>query len=116
MERGKEEIAFKDFKSSVTVGEFEAVLEMAKEEYKSMKKAFDVKKNFLNKCEKDLKEMQSIEDKMPLKLKEKLKEGFQRRAEKEFKNTFNLQLDRHRSLVDFINRFNTEEEDFAYLD
>ena len=115
MEREKEEVAFKDFKSSVTVGEFEAVLQVAKREYKELKEAFKTKKKFFEKSEKDLTELESMNG-MPAGLKDKLKKGFQRRAEKDFKKMLGPQLERHKGVVDFINRFRDKEELYAYLD
>ena len=116
MERGKEEVAFKDFKSSVTIGEFEAVLGIAKEEYDRLKKAFEAKEEFIKKSCRQMVETQLEGAQIPQGFEEKLSQGFERRAEKDFKRMLSKQLDRHRSVVDFINRFRDQEEKYSYLD
>ena len=111
MDREKEEVAFRDFKSSVTVGEFEAVLSLAKSEYQQMKEVVSEKDKFLENC---VEKMMDTE-RLPEEVVEQLRLGFKRRAEYDMERQLPDQIGRHRHLVDFINRFEAHEDKLEYL-
>lgn len=110
------QVAFTDFKSSVTVLEFESVLELANEEYAKLENVCKSKLKFEQRAEDSLKQIKSQAGQMPPGLLEKLIEGLERRANNEVLNQFSNEIRRHIPVTDFINRFRTSENELEYLD
>ena len=95
----KNQIAFTDFKSSITISEFESVLEIANEEYSKLARV-----------------AKSQAGNMPPGLLEKLIEGLERRANKDVLNQFSNEIIRHKAVTDFLNRFRQSDDELQYLD
>ena len=115
-ENSNSEIAFKDFKSSVSVLEFESVLETANEEYNKLKRVLKSKQKFDEKASESMKQMNEQANSMPPGLLEKLIKGLSRRAESDVLNQFGDEIRRHVPITDFINRFRTSDNQLTYLD
>jgi len=110
------QVAFKDFKASVTVSEFESVLTLANEEYAKLKRVYDSKEKFERKTEESLKNMREQASNMPPGLLEKLLSGLERRANRDVFNEFEKEIKRHVPVTDFINRFRDSNNELEYLD
>tara|TARA_R110002049_G_scaffold231127_2_gene403421 strand:+ start:18494 stop:18880 length:387 start_codon:yes stop_codon:yes gene_type:complete len=112
----KNQIAFTDFKSSITISEFESVLEIANEEYSKLARVAKSKVKFEKKCEDSIKQIKSQAGNMPPGLLEKLIEGLERRANKDVLNQFSNEIIRHKAVTDFLNRFRQSDDELQYLD
>jgi hypothetical protein len=115
-EESKPEIAFKDFKGSITKDEFEAVLSMASEEYKSCARVLESKDLFDIKGKEAFDSINSQSKGMPPGFAEKLIEGLKRKASREAGKLLKNEIIRSNSIVDFLNRFQNTEEMLPYLD
>lgn len=111
-----ENLAFKDFKGAVTHEEFAAVLKIVAEEYKGLQKLVKSREKFRKATKESMRQIEEQSIGMPPKLAEKLIEGLKRRAEEEVESKFTEQIKRHRAAVDFLNRFNTTDNQLPYLD
>ena len=116
MAEDNEQLAFKDFEGAVTKKEFLAVLDLAKGEYLRLMKVIDSHNKFAEKANHAMKAVKSQQGQMPSELVEKLVEGLKRRADGDVYKHFKEPIDRHRSIVDFLNRFNNTKEELEYLD
>ena len=112
----QDEIAFKDFKGSVSMSEFETVLAMAREEYDKCKIVSDAKKRFDEGSAKNINEIRDQSEGMPPGLAKKLIEGFKRAAQQETMKVMGKEVKRSNSLVDFLNRFQDTNEMLPYLE
>ena len=110
------QIAFTDFKSSITISEFESVLEIANEEYAKLAKVAKSKAKFEKKAEDSLQQIKSQASNMPPGLLEKLLEGLERRANKDVLKQFSNEIRRHKAVTDFLNRFRQSDDELQYLD
>ncbi len=109
--REKDEIAFKDFKSSITIGEFEALLSLARRDYREVSEVIRQKEEFVSSCEEKMNDNGDL----PEKIVEQIKLGFKRRAEHDMIVSLPGHFERHRSIVDFLNRFEISDENLKYL-
>ena len=116
MENKKEVIAFKDFKSSVSVLEFEAILQVAQSEYDKMNRIFKSKLEFEAKSKESLENIQSQAEGMPPGLLEKLMEGLDRKANKHVLDNLSDEVSRHTHVTDFLNRFRETGDQLKYLE
>tara|TARA_R110000850_G_scaffold90138_6_gene192388 strand:+ start:4299 stop:4682 length:384 start_codon:yes stop_codon:yes gene_type:complete len=112
----QDEIAFKDFKGSVSKSEFETILTMAREEYDKCKIISDAKKKFEENSAEKINEVKEQSEGMPPGLAKKLIEGFHRAAQKETMKVMGKEVKRSNSLVDFLNRFQDTSEMLPYLE
>lgn len=113
----KEEVAFKDFKKAVTVGEFEAILEVVTEEYKKMEGVVKSSLKFDSKIQDSIDQIQSENgDDLPAELTRKLVEGLKIKATNEVVKLFSDQIRRSDEVTDFINKFQLPGEEKPYLD
>lgn len=121
----KDQVAFKDFKSSVSVGEFEAALAVAKNEYKNMKEVIEAREEFIKEIQEKMSGDEApdlvpddveAEDGAQEALLLKLIEGFERRTRKEVVERFPDELHRLYDLTEFINRFQPRDEQYEQLD
>ena len=110
------ELAFKDFKNAVTVKEFEAVLSIAKKEYSDLEKVLESRSKFLKKASEAERQIKEQSLGMPPGLARKLLEGLERRADKDITGIFSDRIARHKDITDFINRFQSTESEYPYLD
>ena len=110
------QIAFTDFKSSITISEFESVLEIANEEYSKLARVAKSKAKFEKKAEESLQQIKSQASNMPPGLLEKLIEGLERRANKDVLKQFSNEIRRHKAVTDFLNRFRQSDDELQYLD
>lgn len=115
-EAEKSPIAFTDFKSSVTVLEFESVMALADEEYAKLNRVAESKIKFEKKAEESMNQIKSQQANMPPGLLEKLLEGLERKANKEVFTQFNKEIKRHVAVTDFLNRFRGTDDQLEYLD
>lgn len=112
------QVEFKDFRKSVTRGEFEAILSMAIAEYDKMKKVIDRANEFNDKAGSQLVEMQGNEgwdSKMPMDFVNKLVDGLKRKARSQATKMFADELNRITEVTDFINRFQESGKERPYL-
>ena len=116
MENKEEVIAFKDFKSSVSVLEFEAILQVAQSEYDKMNRIFKSKLEFEAKSKESLENIQSQAEGMPPGLLEKLMEGLDRKANKHVLDKLSDEISRHTHVTDFLNRFRETGDQLKYLE
>jgi hypothetical protein len=110
------QIAFTDFKSSITISEFESVLEIANEEYAKLARVAKSKAKFEKRAEDSLQQIKSQAGNMPPGLLEKLLEGLERRANKDVLKQFSNEIRRHKAVTDFLNRFRQSDDELQYLD
>lgn len=108
----KDDVVFKDIKKSLTLGQFETLMELAKEDYDKLERAVAARDGFEAKA-KD--KMINDTGDMPAELAEKLIEGLVRKAASEFENIFKEELARHDDVLDFLNTFRTRENQLNYL-
>lgn len=108
----KDDVVFTDVKKSLTLGQFETLMELAQEDYDKLKRAVDARDGFEAKAKE---KMINDAGDMPAELAEKLIAGLVRKAEKEFENIFKDELARHDDVLDFLNTFKTRENQLSYL-
>jgi len=108
----KDDVVFTDIKKSLTLGQFESLMQLAQEDYDKLKRAVDARDGFEAQA-KD--KMINEAGDMPPELAEKLIAGLVRKAEKEFYNIFKEELARHDDVLDFLNTFRTTENQLKYL-
>ena len=99
---GKDDVVFTDIKKSLTLGQFETLMQLAQEDYDKLKRAVDARDN-------------NEAGDMPPELAEKLVAGLVRKAAKEFDSIFKEELARHDDVLDFLNTFKTRENQLSYL-
>ena len=112
----EKEIAFKDLKKSVGKKEFKAVLILAKNEYKSLKRVLESTNEFKQKCLADLMQEskeQGVETPVFL---EKVVENLTKKAEKQVVDLFGEQIKRIDDVTNFINRFQKPGKEYEQLD
>tara|TARA_R110002020_G_scaffold100855_5_gene238096 strand:- start:23398 stop:23841 length:444 start_codon:yes stop_codon:yes gene_type:complete len=118
------EVAFKDFQKSISVGEFKAVIAMAKQEYMSMKKVLDARNEFLEDSKERIEGIDSqgseipqelLHNAMPQELRDKIYAGFLRRTKKDIVKRFTPELERLDDITEFINRFQPTSEEYPKL-
>lgn len=115
-ENKEDKIAFKDFKSAITLSEFEAVLGVARKEYNRVMDIIKARNNFLEKSKSSISQIGKEASKMPPGLADKLLDGLKRKAENELFKTYTEELSRHNEVTDFLNRFQLSEEVLPYAD
>tara|TARA_R110000796_G_scaffold79334_1_gene176392 strand:- start:1934 stop:2350 length:417 start_codon:yes stop_codon:yes gene_type:complete len=111
------EIAFKDFKKSITKGEFNAVLNIAKEEYKRLSEVVQSAHNFAAKASEGILDINDNgeDNSVPPIFAKKLIEGLKRKANQQLLELFTNQIHRSSDVVDFINRFKKPGKELEYL-
>jgi hypothetical protein len=109
---GKDDVVFKDIKKSLTLGQFESLMQLAQEDYDKLKRAVDARDNFEAKA-KD-KFVNEAGD-MPPQLAEKLIAGLVRKAATEFDSIFKDEISRHDDVLDFLNTFKTTDNQLTKL-
>jgi len=113
----KEEIAFKNFKKSVSKSEFKAVLRIAKEEYESVKDVLNSAKNFEEKSMNNLlKDSGTKKEDLPDGFLKKITENLIDKARAELVKLFGRKFNRIESITSFINRFQKPGEEYPDLD
>ncbi len=108
-------VAFKDFKNAISNEEFLSILAMAKEEYSKLEKIIKSRKKFAETAKMGINVVNSNSGNMPPGLAEKLIKGLERKANGDINKMFSEEIARHKSVVDFINRFQDTEEQYIYL-
>jgi hypothetical protein len=118
------EVAFKDFKKSISVSEFKAVLTMAKQEYMNMKKVLDARDEFLKDSKNRISGFDSegnqvpqaeLNNAIPQELKDKIYDGFLRRTKRDILERFSEEIERIDDITEFINRFQPSDEEYPKL-
>ena len=111
------QIAFKDFKNSVSTKEFETVLEIVKEEYtlvqRLLEKTSDFEKKSLKKLRKEMPDMQNSD--AARAVLEKLTINLSQRAKTHLMDSFGTQIKRSKEVTDFLNRFQKSGEEYPEL-
>lgn len=110
------DLAFENFKGAVTQDEFAAILTIARDEYDSLLKVSKAREEFRAKTYEGIRQVKEQSIGMPPKLAEKLIEGLKRRAEQDVEKHYAEKIKRHRSVTDFLNRFQMSDELLPYLD
>ena len=111
------EIAFKNFKKSITKGEFQAVLNIAKEEYKKLSQVVDNATGFAKKASEGILDVDGNkgDSSVPPAFAKKIIEGLKRKANDQVVELFGYQISRSTEVVDFINRFKKPGKELEYL-
>lgn len=109
-------VEFKDFKKSVTRGEFDAILSIANIEYNKLLKVIKDTDYFNEKMAEGMKEIKEQSKGMPPGLANKLIKGIKRKAKAQVTDMFSEEIARHIEITDFINRFKSSGEELPYLD
>ncbi|MGK0464831.1 hypothetical protein [Clostridium sp.] len=112
----KDEVAFKNFRGSVTKNEFELVLKRAEDDYLKLKRLSDKSVEFKNKSEASLAEVVGGEDSASARGTARVVKGLIRQANKEVIKLFGDEIDTNVTLTDFINKFKVPGEELPYLD
>lgn len=115
-EEAAPQIAFKDFKNAITNNEFLAVQALAEKEYTFLVKVLEKKKEFESKINDSESILGNSVSEMPPGLADKLLAGLARRATKDLMKHNKEEIDRHVSVVDFLNRFRASDDVLEYLD
>lgn len=108
----KDDVVFTDIKKSLTLGQFESLMQLAQEDYNKLERAVKARDGFEAKA-KD--KMINEAGDMPTELAEKLIAGLVRKAATEFDKIFKDELARHDDVLDFLNTFRTRENQLSYL-
>lgn len=113
--KDSKEVEFKDFKKSISKGEFKAVLEVCNSEYEKLRTLASSQEEFNQKVNESLLDIQNQSEGMPPGLADKLLQGIRRKANKEITNSYGDIIERHLEITDFINRFKTPGEEMPYI-
>ena len=111
-----DEIAFKNLKKSITRGEFEAILSVAKREYKRMKDIEQKAHKFRKKTLSSLDELEGDKRDLQFRATEKMVLGLANQAKKQVGRLFGENIYRLPALTDFINRFEVSGKELPYID
>lgn len=110
-----EEIAFKDFTSSITVGEFEAILTLCKNQYDRIKILVEKREEFINKTTEKFSQAQEM---MPLEGQEGLKKiinALVKKADQELYKAAYDEVQKIGEITEFLQRFN-DVDSYPHLD
>jgi hypothetical protein len=113
---GKTEVAFKDFKGSITKDEFELILKRAEEDYAKLKSLSSKSLEFKRKSQSSLDQVVGGEDSVDARSTRRVVEGLIRQANKEVKKLFGDEIETNVILTNFINRFKVPGKELPYLD
>lgn len=123
MKQDKEqEYAFKDFRNAIPKKEFEIVLASVEKELQRIDKLFDAYYRFANQDINQAPNIPEQEDEsyesrlIKDKFLEKLKNAFKKKAINQLENTIGMKLEEINLLVDFWNRFQTDENQKNYYE
>ena len=109
-------IAFKDFKNSISVEEFEAILFVVRKEYNQLESILSRKTSFDDKADQGIKQLEAQRDMLPKGLADKLIEGVKRKYKGEIKTLYSEEIVRQKQVTDFLNRFQHSDDILPYLD
>ena len=109
-------IAFKDFRKSVSVQEFEAILLVVRKEYDQLESIANNKEKFDAKAKQGISQLEAQKNTLPPGLADKLIEGIRRKAERGIKSLYSAEIIRQKEVTDFLNRFQTSDKELPYLD
>ena len=109
------EIAFKNFKKSVTNAEFEAVLSMANKEYSKLSEIAEKSIEFQKKSLESLDQIVGEKDSLEYKATKRVVMGLSKQASKHVIRLFGEEVERSPSVTNFINRFQKPGEELPYL-
>jgi len=109
-------VEFKDFRKSVTRGEFEAILEMARREYDKLVEVLKSSDKFESKINDGIQQIEDQEEEMPPGLAKKLIDGLKKKAKNEVSKMFSKEIARQVEITDFLNRFQDSDNILPYLD
>lgn len=109
-------VEFKDFKKSVTRGEFEAILEIARREYDKLVEVLKSSDKFESKINDGIQQIEDQEEGMPPGLAKKLIDGLKKKAKNEVGKMFSKEIARQVEITDFLNRFQDSDKILPYLD
>ena len=109
-------VEFKDFRKSVTRGEFEAILEMARREYDKLVEVLKSSDKFESKINDGIQQIEDQEEGMPPGLAKKLIDGLKKKAKNEVSKMFSKEIARQVEITDFLNRFQDSDNILPYLD
>ena len=114
--KSSDEIAFKNLKKSITRGEFEAILSVAKREYERMKDIEQKAHQFHKKTLSSLDEIEGDKKDLQFRATEKMVLGLANQAKKQVGRLFGENIYRLPALTDFINRFEVSGKELPYID
>jgi hypothetical protein len=122
-EEKKEEQAFKDFKKSISVGEFQTIYRICEERYSKLSKMLESREAFVGKILEQVDENnQHIED-MPDNKKKEALEGLQnlmkalgRKGDRKMYKNLKNDVHQARYLTEFLNRFKATDDQLDDLD
>ena len=109
-------VEFKDFRKSVTRGEFEDILEMARREYDKLVEVLKSSDKFESKINDGIQQIEDQEEEMPPGLAKKLIDGLKKKAKNEVSKMFSKEIARQVEITDFLNRFQDSDNILPYLD
>ena len=112
MAKKKEDVVFKDVKKSLTIGQFDVIVELLQEDYDKLAKALKVREDFESNA---LEKFRDQEESMPPGFLDKLIKGLVRKAEKEFNDIFKEEMNRSEHVRDFLNTFRTRDNQLTRL-
>jgi hypothetical protein len=112
MARDRDEVAFTNIEKVLTVGQFETLVTLAKQDYDSLAKAIKTKEGFEAKA---LKKFEEETGTMPPGFLDKLVKGLVRKAEKEFDAIFKDEMARSEDVLEFLNTFRTRDNQLPRL-
>lgn len=129
MSETKENVAFKDFKGSLTVQEFKTVFRICKERYEKLSQVLEQRKKFMDKALEQFDQTKEAIEGSPLPndkaekaiggLKKLLK-GLSKRGDNKMRKEMKTDILEIMYLTEFLNRFSAdsgtyEELDFSFL-
>lgn len=119
----KEEVAFKDFKKSLTIQEFETIYRICKERYDQMSKILENREEFISKIldqiDQTKEQIEGIPDEKKrdaLKGINKLMRALGRKGDRKLYNDLKEDIREVRHLTEFLNRFSEKSDAFRELD
>jgi len=124
-ETNKEDIAFNDFKGSVTVQEFNTVLRICEERYEKLAKVLSQREKFMEKAMEQLNntseaiegsDMGNGKAEQAIGGLKKLLSALSKRGDKKMMKEIRKDILEAKHLTEFINRFKTSEEEKEHLD
>jgi hypothetical protein len=121
--RKESSIAIKNLKKSVSVGEFESILNLARKIYSKLEEGIQKREDFI-KSTKENRDKEGILDGLSeanASAAMRLFENLEKRADKAMFQPYKSDIKDHKNIVEFINRFSSEENqlkllDFSFLD
>ena len=119
----EEKLAFKDFKQSITVNEFETVYRICEEKYKKLDRMISQRNGYVTTMEEKLSNSKDKAEDLPEDKKkavlagmDKLLYSLKKRGDKDMFDGLSKDINELKYLIEFLNRFKAPKDYYSELD